>query len=73
MDTLVRWVESYQFPEAPFGIGPALKVVDREKFLQNIRQQVGRAESHKAEIPWLRAYLRRLKNNLGGEAVGMSS
>jgi len=68
MDALVRWMEGFSFPEAPFEIGPALRVVNREKFLQNLNQQVGRAQTYKAEIPWLRAYLRRLKKNLGGKS-----
>lgn len=61
MDALVRWFEGQSFPEAPFSIGPALQVVDLERFLEEFRDHIDRCDRNRGEIPILRQRMRRLK------------
>lgn len=62
MDALVKWLEQYQFPEVPFKIGEALKVIDIDVFLKDFRLSVDRCEFNKDGIAPLRVRLKTLKH-----------
>jgi hypothetical protein len=62
MDDLVRWFSSWSCPDAPFSIGPALEVVNREVFLGELHDQIDRCSEKKEEIPYLRRRLKTLKD-----------
>lgn len=61
MDALVKWLEQTQFPNPPFTIGKALKVIDLEVFLKDFRLSIDRCEFQKEQIAPLRYRLKSLK------------
>lgn len=61
MDALVRWFNAWNCPEPPFEIAPALRVVDRELFLKELRHHIDRCADRKDEIVHVRLRLRRLR------------
>lgn len=61
MDALVKWLEQYPFPETPFDIGYALKVVDFDVFMRDIRLNIDRCEFQKEYIAPLRYRLKAIK------------
>lgn len=58
---LVKWLEQFPFPPAPFKIGHALTVVDVEVFLKDVYLMIDRCEFQKEQIAPLRVRLKDLK------------
>ncbi|MBF0196297.1 MAG: hypothetical protein HQL32_01235 [Planctomycetes bacterium] len=60
MDELVKWFDSYPWPEKPFTIGEALQVVG-DAFLTDIKRSIDLCEYQKEHISYLREKLKRYK------------
>ena len=71
MESLVTWLNSYNFPPYPFEIGEAITVIG-DKFFEDLRMNIDRCDLQKDLIPDLRYKISKLKEYMEKESTPSS-